>query len=242
MYCFEDRVSYSRIDEKGLLKPHEIINSLQDCALFHSEEVGRSCVIMKEEGMAWLLNYWNVRIVRRPAMNERFSVSTWVYQVKGIFARRGFLIETMDQEPLVHGISRWFYFQHKTGMPVKPKQIDLDVYTIEKEAPFVEEKGHIPVPEDLQLMQTYEVNPGFLDTNVHMNNSEYVKMACGVLDLGEEVTGLRVEYHQAAKNHDVIQVYAHRDPEGVTVSLRNPEGMEYATCRMEIQNSREGNR
>ena len=40
MYSYHDRVSYSRIDKDGLLGVSDTVNAMQDCCLFHSEDVG----------------------------------------------------------------------------------------------------------------------------------------------------------------------------------------------------------
>ena len=44
MYSYHDRVSYSRIDKDGLLGVSDTVNAMQDCCLFHSEDVGHSAL------------------------------------------------------------------------------------------------------------------------------------------------------------------------------------------------------
>ena len=39
MYSYHDRVSYSRIDKDGLLGVSDTVNAMQDCCLFHSEDI-----------------------------------------------------------------------------------------------------------------------------------------------------------------------------------------------------------
>ena len=40
MYTYNTKVSYSRLDKTGKVPYHEIINYLQDCSTFQSEELG----------------------------------------------------------------------------------------------------------------------------------------------------------------------------------------------------------
>ena len=39
MFSYETTVSYSRTDRNGKVPMHEILNLLQDCSTFHSEDI-----------------------------------------------------------------------------------------------------------------------------------------------------------------------------------------------------------
>ena len=54
MYSYHDRVSYSRIDKDGLLGVADTVNTMQDCSLFHSEDVGHSALALLKQNGAWL--------------------------------------------------------------------------------------------------------------------------------------------------------------------------------------------
>ena len=130
MYSYHDRVSYSRIDKDGLLGVSDTVNAMQDCCLFHSEDVGHSALDLLKKNRAWLVSAWHVVFKRRPVMGERFTVHTWPYQFKGIFGCRNFLMETPDKEVLAYADSRWFYFDPSTGvMATGTKTIDGVQYT-----------------------------------------------------------------------------------------------------------------
>ena len=120
MYSYHDRVSYSRIDKDGLLGVSDTVNAMQDCCLFHSEDVGHSALDLLKKNRAWLVSAWHVVFKRRPVMGERFTVHTWPYQFKGIFGCRNFLMETPDKEVLAYADSRWFYFDR---LPVSQQKL-----------------------------------------------------------------------------------------------------------------------
>ena len=67
MFSYETTVSYSRTDRNGKVPMHEILNLLQDCSTFHSEDIGRGVSYMKREARAWVLVAYKV-IVNRPIM------------------------------------------------------------------------------------------------------------------------------------------------------------------------------
>ena len=66
MYSYHDRVSYSRIDKDGLLGVSDTVNAMQDCCLFHSEDVGHSALDLLKKNRAWLVSAWHVVFKRRP--------------------------------------------------------------------------------------------------------------------------------------------------------------------------------
>ena len=120
MYSYHDRVSYSRIDKDGLLGVSDTVNAMQDCCLFHSEDVGHSALDLLKKNRAWLVSAWHVVFKRRPVMGERFTVHTWPYQFKGIFGCRNFLMETRTKRFLPTPIQDGFIL---TRLPVSQQKL-----------------------------------------------------------------------------------------------------------------------
>ncbi len=48
MYTFTSRVRFSETDENGKLSLAGIMNYLQDCSVFHSEDVGNGTDMLKK--------------------------------------------------------------------------------------------------------------------------------------------------------------------------------------------------
>ena len=53
MYTIHDRVSYSCIDKDGLLGISNVVDALQDCCMFHSEDVGHPALELRKKDRAW---------------------------------------------------------------------------------------------------------------------------------------------------------------------------------------------
>ena len=60
MYQFHSRVRYSETDEYGRLSVTGIINYLQDCSTFQSEDIGRGVSWLKSRNRAWWLTSWQI--------------------------------------------------------------------------------------------------------------------------------------------------------------------------------------
>ena len=101
MYQFDSRVRYSETDEKGRLSVTGIMNYLQDCSTFQSEDIGMGFSYLKERGQAWLLSFWQVVIDRYPVLGEKIVIRTWPYDYKGIYAYRNFTIQDPEDSYLV---------------------------------------------------------------------------------------------------------------------------------------------
>ena len=70
MYTFTSRVRFSETDENGKLSLAGIMNYLQDCSVFHSEDVGNGTDVLKKRDRVWLLNSWQIIIKKRPRCCE----------------------------------------------------------------------------------------------------------------------------------------------------------------------------
>lgn len=231
MYQCKDRVSYSRIDTEGKLKVHAIVNVLQDCCLFHSEEVGRSCMELKEDAHAWLVNSWHIVFKRRPSMGEEFITKTWPYKFRGIFGMRNFLMESMEGETLVYADSQWFYFDQKTGKPIKPMPEEVEPFGMGEAYPMEYTSRKVTYPEELEYYDTVRVCENHMDTNEHVNNGEYIRIAANCLPTGYQVDELRVEYRLAAKFGDEMDIYTKRMKDCFYVVMANKEKSPYViTC------------
>ncbi|MBR6229168.1 MAG: acyl-[Eubacterium sp.] len=208
MYTLHDRVSYSRIDHKRKIGVESVINSMQDCALFHSEDIGRSAAFLAERHRAWLVSAWHVVFVRRPQMGEYFDVHTWAYKFSGIFGQRNFLMETPEHEVLAYADSRWFYFDSESGKPTRIDKEESEGYGTEP--PYDMDYSvsrKVSYPDTLEEQDSIFVNPSLLDSNQHLNNGQYVRLAVGYLPMDFDTAEFRAEYRNAAHYGDTMTVY-----------------------------------
>ncbi len=231
MYQMRDRASYSRIDTEGKLKVYAIVNVMQDCCLFECEEVGRSCMSLKEDARAWLVSSWHIVFKRRPSMGEEFVVRTWPYKFRGVFGSRNFLMESEAGEVLAYADSNWFFFDQKEGKPVIATEEDVAPFGMGEPYPMEHVSRKVKYPKDVEYVDSVRVCENHMDTNEHMNNGEYVRIAADHLPLGYEVEELRVEYRLAAKLGEEIFIYSKQTEEGYFVVMTDKEQSPYAiTC------------
>ena len=86
----------------------------------------------------------------------------------------------------------------------------------------------LKLPKDCVQLEPFTVCRYHLDTNNHVNNGQYIRMAEEYLPEGFETGYLQVEYKKQAHLHDVIYPYVHQDAQTVTIGLCDEEGKPYA--------------
>ena len=101
MYQFESRVRYSEVDSERHLTLPAVMDYLQDCCTFQSEDMNIGVEYLAEQKQAWVLSSWEIKIRRYPVMGEKICVETWPYAFKGFYGYRNFRIANGQGEELV---------------------------------------------------------------------------------------------------------------------------------------------
>lgn len=233
MYSFKSRVRFSETDTDRKLSITGLMNYLQDCTIFQGEDIGASFSHWKERGRTWLLSAWNVEVLRRPEVAEEITISTWPYDFKGICGLRNFAIFDKEGNYLVKADSCWFLTSMETGKPVRAEAEDISFYPIEETRIDMEDLPRkIALPNDLEEVGRLSVMKHHLDTNLHVNNVQYVDIACEVLPKGCEICGIRAEYKKAAVLGDVIILKCAAENGKYAVSLCAEDGSVYANVEL----------
>lgn len=240
MYTFNSRVRYSETDERGGLSVTGIINYLQDCSTFQSEDIGLGVGYLTEHQRAWWLSSWQIVIDRVPKLGEEIVVGTWPYDFKGMYGYRNFVIMDMQGEYLVRADSTWFFFDTAAGRPVRVAQTDIRGYGSGEEARLGMEPAprRIGVPDVCSEAEPMLIGRHHIDTNHHVNNAQYVEIAREFLPDDLVIEELRVEYKKAAVFGDIVIPKISEIQEGYVVSLCDTAGAPYAVIWLRRQTQR----
>lgn len=82
MYTFDSRVRYSETDENGNLSLESLIDYMQDCTNFQSEDLGVGLEYHRQKNIMWVLNFWQIVIDEYPAMGENITVERRLLALK----------------------------------------------------------------------------------------------------------------------------------------------------------------
>ena len=245
MYEIESRVRYSECDEAGNLSVHALINYLQDCSTFHSEDIGRGVAYMGERHLAWLIAAWQIEIERLPRFCETIRVGTWCHTMSRTLASRNFQVCDADGTRLVRADSLWFVYDFELGRPVRIGD-DQRVYLTDiPPLDMPATKRHMRVRGDFREAPAVQVSELHLDTNRHVNNAQYLAMAMGALTTTTDGTALPdttqlrricIQYQRQARLGDTICPRVYLQGSASIVDLCNPDGESFATVELAIDN------
>ena len=238
MYSFDGRIRYSECDETGRLSLFSMINYLQDCSTFQSQQLGLGLASLTDRGLAWVLANWMIEVDELPRFGSSVTTSTWCYEMTRAHALRNFQISDGDGRPMVRADSRWFVFDRERGHATRVPD-DQRVYL--SDAPRIE---MAPLPrrltqsEDVRRARPHVVTHFDLDTNHHVNNARYVRLAQVALDsLGIEVPPtplrLQVQYRTMALLGDIVTPLVSPCENGWDVNLTDQDGATYALVRLQ---------
>ena len=237
MYTFNSRIRYSETDERGLLSILGIINYMQDCSTFQSEDMKVGVKYLGKQHKAWLLSSWQIMIHRRPKLGEYISISTWPTSTKGIYGYRDFLLRDVQGNNLVQAGSVWFLYDTEKGVPIRVQPEDV--------APYGEPmppQALSPAPRKIAIPEGYEEGEPILvarhhiDTNHHVNNAVYVDMAREAIPSGIQIQEIRADYRKAALLGDMLVPRVTRCEDDVwTVVLAGASGEVHAVIWLKGQ-------
>ena len=258
MYTFDSRVRYSETSADGRLTPEKLIDYFQDCSTFQSEDNDVGIAKLRTCGAAWMIVYWRVEIHRMPCLGEYIRIGTIPYDMKGSIGLRNFMMETAEGEILACANSVWSLIDTGTMHPMRIPADITEKYPLGSRLDMLYDSRKIRIPDvPGEKKLPVIVKEYHLDSNRHMNNGQYVRIAMAYLPPESQISVLRIEYRRQARLGDriipvIYELPSDRDPatdytdiqdtgtapekesRTVCVSLNDDDGRPYAV--LEIKN------
>ncbi len=228
MYSYDSRVGFSMVDADQKITINGIIDYFQNASTFHSEDLGVGYDYLLPKNLVWVINTWQVDILRYPKYLEKIRVTTTPYKFRGFVGYRNFTLES-EGEILVKANSMWSLIDLRTMKPaVVPEELP-GVYGSAEPMDMEYVTGRIRLPESAKEVGRLKVEKHFLDPNRHMNNGQYINIAASNLPEDFEIKRLRAEYRNQAFLGDELIVVAGMDNSGkFMVSINDSAGKPYS--------------
>ena len=228
MYTWDSRVRFSEIGEDKKLTLDAILNYFQDSSTFHSEDVGNGMEVVEGLKRVWVLSSWQIVVNEYPKVAERIKLGTWPYDFNRFFGGRNFIMYGEDGRVLAYANSLWTYLNSENGRPVRVEDHVVERYKLEPKYDMEYADRKIALPEEMTEQKSFAVEVYHLDTNHHVNNGQYVKMAGAYLPRDFEIAQMRAEYKKSAVLGDQIFPKTSIGTKTVTVSLEDEAGSAFA--------------
>jgi acyl-ACP thioesterase len=172
----------------------------------------------------WVLSSWQIVVNEYPKIAERIKLGTWPYDFNRFFGGRNFIMYGEDGRVLAYANSLWTYLNSENGRPVRVEEEVVSKYQLEPKYDMEYADRKITLPEEMEEKESFPVEIYHLDTNHHVNNGQYVKMAGAYLPKGFEIAQMRAEYKKSALLGDMIYPKVAVEADKVVVSLDDEAG------------------
>ncbi len=203
-YEITSRVRYSEIDPESKLTPAGTINYLQDCTTFHDLDAGMGVDYWKRTGAGWIICAWNILLGDLPKYGEKIRIRTDCYKLRSFLGWRTYRIFGEDGRVAVAADSKWALMDLENLKPRKVTEEVAKAYGNDAHIPLKWESKHIVLPENMQINDPITVTHMQLDTNMHVNNEQYLNIAMPYLPADFEIKKMCIEYKAQAKEGDLI--------------------------------------
>lgn len=228
MYTFKSRLRYSEVDNNALMKLTSIVNYMQDCSNFHSQDIGITVDSIKKANKAWYLNSWQIEILRKPELFENITIGTLAHGFDAFFGYRNFFIKDKDDNIVVKANSVWVHMDLQTMRPCKIEESIADKYGVEPKLDMEYMPRKIKVKGEFIKGDTIKVVYEQIDTNGHVNNEQYIAVAHSQIPYDFDIRRIRVEYKVSAKLGDIITAYVAKNENSYIVELKDINNKVYA--------------
>ncbi len=233
MYSFKSRIRYSEVNAQKELDIPGIINYFQDCSTFHSEDLGIGLEYLEKQNKVWMITNWHLKIVRFPYLGEEITISTWPSSFNAMFGYRSFTMSDSNGKLIAAANSIWVLMDMIKQRPIRTKSIEVEKYQLEEAFPMEDSKRKLEISSEYTKGEPLQVFRNHLDTNHHVNNGQYVKMAMEYLPPEFIVEEVLVEYKKSAILGDIIYPKVSLSNKKCTIVLAGTEDLPY--CILEFR-------
>lgn len=234
MYEYNVRVGFSQTDVNHRMNLTAIIDAFQDCSCFHSEDLGVGFYYLQPKNLVWVINYWEVEFDRIPEYGEHITVGTYPYLFKSFLGHRNFYLKDEQGNMIVRANSLWTLMDWEKMRPSRPDEKIVAAYELTEKLDMEYNPRKIAIPEDANAEKKEQViiQASHLDSNGHVNNGQYIKIAIAMIPQVTEYRRLRVEYRNQAHLGDVISPVVYSTEAGYVIALNDEEGNAYAVIEL----------
>ena len=231
MYTYKTKVSYSRLDKDGRVPYHEILNYLQDCSTFQSEELGVGTEYLKARNRAWVLLAYKIQILGELRLGEEIELGTCPTDFGKVMATRQFFIKDKNGAFIVKAESIWSLIDISQRIPIRIMEEDVSKY--EKDVAFdsIGISRKIRFSGQKEKIGEFSVRGFDIDTNGHMNNANYLRMIYDYIPKDADYNQLEIVYNKEALEGEKIICTKYDEAEGLGMSLESASGEIHAQLR-----------
>jgi medium-chain acyl-[acyl-carrier-protein] hydrolase len=171
------RVRSYDVDLFGNLTLPSVCNYFQEIAWEHAQKMDIGYELLKSINKFWVLSRLQVKFYQYPKWTNEITLITWPKGIDGMFALRDFLIFSNTGEKLIAATSSWLILDTEKHRPQKIDSDDHPKYIVDESDAYIHLAEKIPVIQNLEKKNPFQVVYTDIDVNKHVNNVKYIEWA-----------------------------------------------------------------
>ena len=240
-YSFKSRIRYSETDEHTRLTFPAMMDYFQDTSTFHGEDNGLPLTMLYSKNLAWVLSGWQVRIFKTVGLNDIATFTTWAYSFRGSIGLRNYTLTDESGTLCALADTQYVLMDIEKQLPERIPQFLADGYTIEPDSHMdthMSRKIRIIIEEE--ALEPVPVREYMIDTNNHVNNSQYIKTAISLIPNDLKFNCFRAEYKMQARLGNTLYPYRSSLDNGVQIKFYNETHELYFIAEWTYDHSQSG--
>lgn len=236
MVEIEKQVAHSEVNSDFKAKYASIITYMQDCSFVHL--LGQNGLMheLNDKGIGMFLTNRQCELYKIPVFEQNLIVRTWVYELNRFLGYRNTLVyDKSTMEVMAASFACGAFVNLQSGMTTHVSDDAIKNILIENKydgMKYLPRKVVIP-KIDGESKPAFQIYRSHLDSYMHTNNAQYIRMVTDCLDEECYPKTLRAEYKTPSRLGDIIHptVYKISD-EKTNVVLRNDHGDVCLSCEL----------
>lgn len=223
MYTYDTRVGYSKVDKTGKVSIFDAVDYMQDSTTFQSEELGVGMRYMQEQGKAWILIANHIELYKPIELCQKITIGTAPTDFH-IYGSRQYFIKDENGEYLAKSEALWLLIDLNTRRPVRAEEDDIKMYETELLFDDVKASRKIKFFGEKQQQEPFKVLKTYIDSNGHMNNVNYLRVAVEYLPEDIDIKSIQIVYVKEAMEGQTIIPFVHKEETGIGMTFEDENG------------------
>ncbi len=209
---FENRyfLTPAECNPQGRMPITLLINRLIEVATLHANAIGIGYDTLVGRHETWVLSRVAVEMSRYPAVNDHYTIRTWISSINRLFSERDFEILDTQGTPIGYARTVWAVLNTDTrqGADISHMEWVADLIPADKVCPV--DKPSRPRPVTGYAAHPYRFTYCDIDVNRHVNSSRYIELLLNQWSLSFHdefrLTRFEIAYMREAHYNEEVEV------------------------------------
>lgn len=186
-----------------------MVQRLIDIATAHADACNIGYQRLIADGNSWVLSRITLEMKRYPAINENYSLTTWVESINRHFSERNVEIRNGQGEPIGYARLVWMAINIKSRRPADLSPIIPEIEISDRPCPIAKQ-SRLSLAGIPDITTIYQFKFSDIDFNRHVNSTRYVQFildrwSVSFFDM-RMVSRFEIAYMSEAHYNDVVDV------------------------------------